>query len=215
VLQHHHHDYHKYIWVVLTLTPFKMCCAAFVGSQSFCYNSPTFVLDRLIEWTARIAQFYKPSSSANGEKQQWENGGSPPRNDAPALRRLLVVLGTLALTVPAILHVRAGFATREAAGCPKDSRSGVYTVPQTLVTFKGGAVRCGKEPKADVDWIQGAEGQAGGDHTYVGYNSVCLDQEAVIMHHERYNMLNGSELPTFDVTDIQARLHNHCFMIYL
>jgi hypothetical protein len=64
---------------------------------------------------------------------------------------------------------------------------------------------CHNNPVFDVDWIQSAEGIAGGNHTCVVYNKVCFDQNTVVMYDPKYNMYNGTKMPTFDLRGIGVR----------
>ncbi len=129
----------------------------------------------------------------------------PLRRCTLAPPQLLAVIGTLAvvLTVPAVLIFRLrGSEAPPTPNCLQDSRTESYARPQSFGEFQAGAMQCGREPHADEDWMQGPEGQKGGTHTCLGYENVCLDQGALVTHDERYNMVNGSELPTFDVTTL-------------
>jgi hypothetical protein len=64
---------------------------------------------------------------------------------------------------------------------------------------------CHNNAVFDVDWIQSAEGIAGGNHTCVVYNKVCFDQNMVVMYDPKYNMYNGTKMPTFDLHGIGVR----------
>jgi hypothetical protein len=135
--------------------------------------------------------------------------GASPGGTA-ATRRLPALIGTLAagFLVATLLgsQLRQNTETSTTRGCGNDRRRRSHAQPQTLEGVRTGGVTCGREPHADVAWIQGPEGQAGGAHTCVGLERVCLDQGVIVMHDERYNMVNGSEMPTFDITDLEVRL---------
>jgi hypothetical protein len=136
-------------------------------------------------------------------------GRGPSRNGTATsrLRRIFAVIAILAvgLTVVTLnLIWRRTSTPLNANGCLEDRRRGLYAMRQSVEGFHAGGSPCGRKPHADVEWIQGPEGQAGGEHTCVGYERVCLDQGALVMHDERYNMVNGSDLPTFDITNLEV-----------
>eukprot|EP00884_Botryococcus_braunii_P011157 jgi/Botrbrau1/20041/Bobra.200_1s0046.1 len=58
---------------------------------------------------------------------------------------------------------------------------------------------CSAMPVFNENWVQSDEGLRGGDHSCVAYEYVCLDQGMIVMHDPKYNVINGTELPSFDI----------------
>lgn len=94
--------------------------------------------------------------------------------------------------------------------------SGFHKTPQGLTSFHGtpegptGSHRthgetCKGKPHADIDWLKSGAAKDGGDHTCEQYQLMCLDQGALVVHDPAYNMLNGSPLPKFEISDLGVR----------
>jgi hypothetical protein len=133
---------------------------------------------------------------------------APGLRSTAASHRLPALIGTLAvgMLVATLLafqpHLRIQINTRRAIDCLTGQRCSRAVLLKTHTVHPEGPLgpaTCEEQPHADVEWIQGPEGQAGGTHTCVGFNKVCVDQGAFVMHDERYNLVNGSDMPTFDL----------------
>lgn len=130
----------------------------------------------------------------------------------PALLFLLgIVLAALMLLA---FHWHSQVAAPTTAGCFRDRRMGVHTLIQNPKLLRSTEkTQCGQQPHADVEWIEGSEGQAGGAHKCKGFHRVCLDQGAVVLHDESY-VTNGTffQLPTFEITDLWVCPNIECFL---
>eukprot|EP00884_Botryococcus_braunii_P017550 jgi/Botrbrau1/4479/Bobra.0220s0013.1 len=58
---------------------------------------------------------------------------------------------------------------------------------------------CSAMPVFNDSWVQSDEGRQGGDHSCVAYDYVCLDQGMFVMHDPKYNAINGTKLPSFEI----------------
>jgi hypothetical protein len=138
-----------------------------------------------------------------------EEGWGSSLRGTPASRRLPVLIGalTVGLAIATVLglHSLSSIGTMWTAGCPGAGRGRAAALRQSQEECHREPVQCGQEPHADVAWMQGPEGQAGGEHTCAAFERVCIDQGTLVMRDERYNMVNGSDMPKFDVTDLEVR----------
>jgi hypothetical protein len=113
------------------------------------------------------------------------------------------------------VELQRNIAPAQTVGCLRDRPSGAKALEKNLKELRTGSIQCGQQPHADLEWIQGPEGQAGGGHTCVGFEKVCVDQGAIVMHSDRY-VVNGTHfnMPTFDITDLIVCPYTCCLGIF-
>jgi hypothetical protein len=138
-------------------------------------------------------------------------GWAPTFRGTAASRRLPALFGALAggFLVAALLTLQPALnaGTPWNGGCLISIHRWANGSPEFRkhVRMRTHFASCGREPHADVAWIQGPQGRAGGNHTCTEFNKVCLDQGAFVMYDERYSLVNGSHMPTFDLRTLEVR----------
>eukprot|EP00884_Botryococcus_braunii_P011142 jgi/Botrbrau1/20028/Bobra.200_1s0033.2 len=70
---------------------------------------------------------------------------------------------------------------------------------------------CGGMPQANVDWLRTGQSMEGGDHKCEEFKLMCVDQGSLVVHDPAHNILNGSDLPVFKFSPLEAvwRPPNH------
>lgn len=63
---------------------------------------------------------------------------------------------------------------------------------------------CKARPHANITWLKSREAK-NGDHVCEQYELICLDQGSLVVYDPAYNMVNGSALPTFELSDLGVR----------
>lgn len=155
-------------------------------------------------------------SLLSGEPDMGQGSEASRRSPEASLRppALLLPLGiVLAAFMLLAFHWHLHVAAPTTAGCFRERGMGVHTLTQNPKLLRSTEMtQCAQQPHADVEWIQGLEGQAGGAHTCNGFHRVCLDQGAVVLHDDSY-VTNGTgfDLPTFEIGDLWVCPNIKCF----
>jgi hypothetical protein len=144
-------------------------------------------------------------------------GTEPPQRITSPSRLFTGLIGALGIVLVVLtlatfkVQLQHNITPARTVGCLRDRPSGAKALVKNLKELRTGSIQCGQQPHADLEWIQGPEGQAGGGHTCVGFEKVCVDQGAIVMHSDRY-VVNGTEfdMPTFDVTDLTVCPYTCC-----
>lgn len=147
------------------------------------------------------------------------------RRRPPAFLRHFLLLLPLGVVLAASMllashwqfHVTAPTTAPTMAGCSRDRRKGLQTLMQNPKVLRNlESTQCGQPPHADVEWIEGPEGQARGAHTCKGFQRVCLDQGGVVLHDESYvGNGTGFTLPTFEISDFLVCPNNESFCLLI
>eukprot|EP00884_Botryococcus_braunii_P011138 jgi/Botrbrau1/20024/Bobra.200_1s0030.1 len=69
------------------------------------------------------------------------------------------------------------------------------------------AEKCKGMPHVDGDWLKSPESNdpgGGGEHKCEEYKLMCMDQGSLIVHDPTHNIVNGSDLPKFDLGIIES-----------